>query len=66
MEVEIHEMLLSIPMNRTPDQPYFLRHYAPKNKGTFSCFRRSCFRKQVEPVSIFRVSSCFCFLSFCF
>jgi hypothetical protein len=66
VEVEIQEMLLSIPLNRTPDQPSFFVIVHLGTKAPFSCFRKSCFRKQVEHVFIFCVSSCFCFLSFCF
>jgi len=59
-------MLLIIPMNRTPDQRCFLCYCALKNKGAFFMFRKSCFRKQVQPVSIFCVSRVFVFLVFVF
>jgi len=52
VEVEIQEMLLSIPLNRTPDQPSFFVTVHLGTKAPFSCFRKSCFRKQVEHVFI--------------
>jgi hypothetical protein len=65
VEVKIQEMLLIIPMNRTPDQRCFLCHYALKNKGAFFVLEE-LFSETGSTCFHFLCFSCFCFLSFCF